>query len=396
MITFRRLFYLLLILLLSTLWPICCFANEDTQLEQYYSAKLSGPDYFTVKAKVLEIPYDDTAENRPDVPRGSDFRYQHLKLKITSGKHNGELFTVKNTIEMINPYKLIIENGETIIMRLYENESGQVENLVVYERSKEKYLYAFIALFMLLLVLIGGLKGLKSIITLTLTALLVVFVMLPLILKDFDPSLTSIMICIIITIVTLVIISGPNKKTLNALLGTTAGVLIAGLLSLIVGNLCKLTGLGDENAQLLAYVPQYMNLDYKGLLFSGIIIGSLGAVMDVTMSVASAMSEITQLQPSITSKALINSGMNIGKDVMGSMSNTLILAYAGGSLHIMILLMAFHVSPLEIINMDLITSEIIRSIAGSIGLICAIPITAMVGGLLHGKTLKSKALSTKK
>lgn len=360
-------------------------AETDEELENYYEEQMQGPDYDVVKAKVLEIPLDDTKEERPDVPRAADIRYQHLKLEILTGAHKGETFTVKNTIEMISAYRLIIEKGETILLRLYEDAEGKVENLVVYERSKENYLYGFIGLFMVLVIIIGGLKGLKSVITLVLSAVLVLFVMLPLILKGWSPVLTSVIVCAGITALTLLIVSGYNRKTLNAFLGTIAGVVAAGVLALIAGNLCRLSGLGDEDAQLLAYIPQHMNLDYKGLLFAGIILGALGAVMDVTMSVASAMWEITRIQPSISAKDLVKSGMNIGKDVMGSMSNTLILAYAGGSIHIMLLLMAFKVPMLEIINMDIMSSEIIRAIAGSIGLICAIPFTAFLGGLMHRK-----------
>lgn len=399
----RFLCFILSILILAAAFPNLYWADgddsgetdADREMRQYYEEQMQKPDYATVKAKVLDIPYDDTQVAKKDTPRVSDIRYQHLELVITSGKHKGEVFTVKNQIEMINPYKLIVKKGETILLRLYEDSDGKVENLVVYERSKDTYIYGFIILFILLLVLIGGMKGLKAALTLGITAVMVVFVLFPLILKGWNPVITSSLVCIVITGISLYIVSGRNKKTLNAFLGTIGGVLVAGALALIVGHLCKLTGLGDEDAQLLAFVPQYMNLDFKGLLFAGIIIGSLGAVMDVTMSVASAMWEIILIQPSIEAKKLIRSGMNIGKDTMGTMANTLILAYAGGSIQTMLLLMAFKVPMFEIINMDIIASEIVRAIAGSIGLICAIPLTALLGGILLAKATKDKPVKTK-
>lgn len=379
----RWIYGMMILVILVMGFPGACFADADEDLAKYYEEKMQAPEYATVKAKVLDIPYDDTQTDKPDVPRVSDIRYQHLKVKIITGKHKGEVFTVKNTIEMINPYKLLMEKGDTILLRLYEDKDGMVENLVVYERSREMVLYASIGFFMLLLVAIGGKKGIKSVITLVFTAVMVIFVLLPLALKGWNPILISTLVCIGIAAVTLLLVSGWNTKTLNAFLGALGGVMVAGALALIAGNLCKLTGLGNEDAQLLAYIPQHMNMDYKGLLFAGIIIGALGAVMDVTMSVASAMWEIKEIQSSVTAKTLIRSGMNIGKDVMGSMSNTLILAYAGGSIHMMLLLRAFKVPMLEILNMDFMASEIIRAIAGSIGLVCAIPLTAFLGGLLH-------------
>ncbi|WP_432407535.1 YibE/F family protein [Wukongibacter sp. M2B1] len=357
-------------------------SKKNEELKEYYEEQMKRPDYVTVKAKVIDIPFDDTMVDKPDVPLISDIRYQHLKVKILTGKHKGEIYTVRNTIEMISPYKLIIEKNNSILLNLTEDDQGKVVNLRVYERSRENNLYFIIGLFIFLLILIGGLKGLKSALTLIFTASMIIFVLLPLILKGLNPIIISVLVCIITVAVTLVVISGRNKKTLTAFLGTMGGVLIAGLLALAVGSASNLTGLGNEDAQLLAYIPQNSQIDFRGLLFAGIIIGALGAVMDVTMSVASAMREIEDVHPKIETKDLIRSGMNIGKDIMGSMSNTLILAYAGGSIHLMLLFMAFNMAPLEIINLDLIASEIVRAMAGSIGLICAIPLTAFIGATI--------------
>jgi uncharacterized membrane protein len=361
-----------------------CFADskKDEGLKEYYEEQMKRPDYITVKAKVIDIPFDDTAIDKPDVPLISDIRYQHLKVKILTGKHKNEMYTVRNTIEMITPYKLIFKKNDGILLHLTEDEKENVVNLRVYERSRENNLYFIIGLFILLLILIGGIKGLKSALTLIFTAFMIVFVLLPLILKGLNPIFISLLVCIITVGVTLLVISGKNKKTLTAFLGTIGGVIIAGLLALSVGTASNLTGLGNEDAQLLAYIPQNQQIDFQGLLFAGILIGALGAVMDVTMSVASALWEIEEIQPKITTKDLIRSGMNIGRDIMGSMSNTLILAYAGGSIHLMLLFLAFNMTPLEIINLDLIASEIIRAMAGSIGLICAIPLTALIGATI--------------
>ena len=187
------------------------------------------------------------------------------------------------------------------------------------------------------LVLFGGFKGIKAVITLGLTGLAVVKILLPLILQGKNPILVSVPVCAGIIAVTLIIISGFNKKTFSAIFGTTGGVLIAGGVAYFVGSVAKLTGLGNDEAQMLMFLPQQVNFDFKGLLFSGIILGALGAIMDVGMSIASAMHEIEAANPEISNKDLIKSGMNVGRDIMGTMSNTLILAYAGGSLHLMLL-----------------------------------------------------------
>ena len=159
-------------------------------------------------------------------------------------------------------------------------------------------------------------------------------------------------------------------------------MLTAGFLAYLVGNIAKLTGLGDDESQMLLYIPQNIDFNYKGLLFAGIIIGTLGASMDMGMSIASAMHEVREANPKIKRGALIKAGMNIGRDVMSTMTNTLILAYAGGSLQMLLLYMAYDIPFLDIINRDVIASEVVRALAGSIGIIFTIPITALATGFL--------------
>ena len=136
---------------------------------------------------------------------------------------------------------------------------------------------------------------------------------------------------------------------------------------------------------MLAFIPQHRRIDYQGLLFAGIMIGALGAVMDVAMSISSAMWEIISVSPDISKKQLIKSGMNIGRDIIGSMSNTLILAYVSTSIPVLLLFILFSNGFTEIINLELLASEVLRAVAGSIGLICTIPITVRLVGKWHRK-----------
>lgn len=244
-------------------------------------------------------------------------------------------------------------------------------------------IFYLLILFLAGLTLIGGKKGLKTIVTLIFTILAIAQVLLPLILKGYNPIALSVGICALIIIVTLVIISGINRKTLAAIVGTTGGVIIAGFLALIVGYMANLNGLGnDESIHLILFTR---DIDFKGLLFAGIIIGSMGAIMDVGMSISSAMHEIALANPHITTENLISSGMNVGRDIMGTMANTLILAYVGASLNLMLFLTAYEPSLVQILVKDTITAEIVRSLAGSIGLIFTIPLTAVVSGFLRNR-----------
>ena len=249
-------------------------------------------------------------------------------------------------------------------------------------KDKISLLYLLI-IFLAGLTIIGGKKGVKTILTLIFTILIIFQVLLPMILNGYNPIAVSIIASSLVIIVTLLIISGVNKKTLSAIIGTTGGVTIAGFLALIVGYMADLSGLGNEESIHLILFTR--DIDFKGLLFAGIIIGSMGAVMDVGMSISSAMQEIAIANPQITTEKLIAAGMNIGRDIMGTMANTLILAYVGASLNLMLFLTVYEPSLVQILVKDNINSEIVRSLAGSIGLIFTVPITAVVSGFLRNR-----------
>ena len=360
--------------------------SKDAGLREYYDTQLSLPKNQVVKARVIDIVYDDLAESRPDVPIESDFRYQHLKIEILTGKHKGEVYTVRNTIELAIPYRLIFRLHDKMVLQVDEDEeTGKIINLKIYERARDTKVYALILIFAAALIIVGKKNGFKALITLGITVGLIFGIFLPCIIQGFNPILLALAVCSAATVITLFIISGNNKKTYTAIMGTIGGVIIAGLFAYSAGKILMLTGLGNEDAQLLAFIPQHRKIDYQGLLFAGIMIGALGAVMDVAMSISSAMWEIISVSPDISKKQLIKSGMNIGRDIIGSMSNTLILAYVSTSIPVLLLFILFSNGFTEIINLELLASEVLRAVAGSIGLICTIPITVRLVGKLHHK-----------
>lgn len=262
---------------------------------------------------------------------------------------------------------------------------GGISQLAIEPIIKDKIsLLYLLILFLAGLTIIGGRKGVKTILTLIFTILIISQLLLPMILHGYNPIAVSIGVASLVIIITLLIISGFNKKTFSAIIGTTGGVIIAGFLALLIGYMANLSGLGNEESIHLILFTR--DIDFKGLLFAGIIIGSMGAVMDVGMSISSAMHEISIANPSITTEKLITAGMNIGRDIMGTMANTLILAYVGASMNLMLFLTAYEPSLVQILVKDNITAEIVRSLAGSIGLIFTIPLTAGVSGFLRSRT----------
>ena len=357
--------------------------SSDKDIREHYSKAMEDTNYIIFKAKVLEIEYDDTAEKR-NVSLEADIRYQHLKIEILDGSHKGETMTIRHTIERIMPGYYIFKAGDKLLIRATE-DNGKIETVKIQEKVRDTQVYLIVGLFVALLIIIGGIKGLKTLVSLVIAVVMIFFGYIPLIIKGVNPILASLGISIPVVIITLIIISGKNIKTFVAIIGTSLGVIISGILAFIFGNFAHLTGLADDSSISLAYIPQFRNLDYKGILFGTILIGAIGAIMDVAISIASALYEINDLDKNISKKNMIISGMNIGKDMMGSMSNTLILAYVGTTLHLIILFIVYRIRFTEIINLDSIATEIIRAMAGSIGLIITIPVTVVIGTAIYKK-----------
>lgn len=339
------------------------------------------PESISVKGKVVEIITEMTKDELGDEAAIMEEK-QIVRVEVEQGKYKGKQFITENILSSNLYYNIHVKEGDDVILYL-EETPGEGPKVFISSFDRDKYEFIIIIIFILLLVIIGGKKGLKSVITLIATILIILKFMLPLILRGYSPIVLSIISCIIITMITLFIISGFNKKSYATILGTAVGVILAGALAYIIGVLAKLTGLSSEEASMLLYIPQNIEFDYKGLLFAGIIIGTLGAVMDVSMSVASSMNEIKEQNPSIKRKDLIKSGLNIGKDVMGTMTNTLILAYTGTSIPLLLLFMAYDTPMIDILNLDIIATEIIRAVTGSIGIVLSIPFTAFITGYME-------------
>ncbi len=363
------------------------FAAEDRSNPQEQMAAAPMEDFPDIQEPMAE-PTDARAvvleaEINPerDQEFGAGTYIQEVTLEITSGELKGEVFQVDNIL-MGNPvYDVEVEEGDRILVGI-EGSMDNVEGVHIKDYARDTYLYLIIGLFLVLLVIIGGIKGLKSVITIGLTLVLIVRVLIPGILQGYSPILLAVFISIVVTLVTIFIISGFNIKSFSAIIGILGGVFIAGIITLWIGSSAQLTGFSSEEAMMLLYIPQDVEFNIRGLLFAGIIIGSLGAVMDVGMSIASSLQEVKNANPEIARRDLMRAGFNVGRDIMGTMANTLILAYTGSAIPLLILFTAYEPSITEIINLDVIATEIVRALAGSIGLIMTVPITVFTGTFL--------------
>ena len=333
-----------------------------------------GMEYY--KAEVTGIVEEDLQEDQylEDVEVG----FQTVVVEIKDGPLKGQEYEIGNPVSRL--YNIKVNEGSKVIVGCYERDEENVITLFSYDRSN--MIYTLIALFAIIVIIIGGIKGIKSLVSLVFTLVCCVYLMLPLLLKGVSPISAGVLMAILSITVTLLLVSGINKKTLTAILGTVAGVVIAGVIAYVFGNLSNLSGITMDNAESLMYIAEDTGLKIKGLMFTGILVASLGAVMDVAMSISSAIFEMNSINNKVTFKELFTSAMNIGKDIIGTMTNTLILAFAGGSLSVLILIYSSSMPYNKLINLDVLGIEVIQGLAGSIGIVLAVPITALIGSYL--------------
>lgn len=325
------------------------------------------------KAKVVEIT-DSYLEKDSDVDSG--YRgTQNLKLEILTGKHQGKLVTSVNTLT--RSHNIFAKAGKTLIVCI--DETDVTNHVSVYNYSRSTSLYILVFIFLALLVIVGDIKGVKSAISLIFTLACIIFFTVPTIFNGYSPILISIITIIMISAITLLLVDGYTKKTFVAFCGSAGGVICAGIIFMFSSKILHISGYNLEEVEPIFLVSVQTGLQLKYVLFAGVLIAAVGAVLDVAMSIASTLQELYDQNPKISTKQLYRSGLNVGRDMIGTMSNTLILAYAGGSFGTMILMMAYSVNYQQVINMDSLVIEIAQALAGSMGIILTVPIVAWLG-----------------
>lgn len=314
---------------------------------------------------------------------------QMVTAQLTSGPEAGKVVTMFNYISGRSLYEIQVNAGDKIIIAISQDLNRITYHVSDFDRFD--YVYWLTGLFVLTLLACGAIVGVKSVAVIAFSTLLIFKVFVSqVIAASINITLLTFMICALIAVVTQVTISGWTVKTWAAILGTIGGLAVAAILSTLSITLMHLTGLDSEEAIMLKAVL-LPKVDFQGVLFAGMVFGALGAVMDVTISIASALFEVKLAQPTMNRKDLFLTGMNVGRDIMGTMSNTLILAYTGSALPLLILIAAQpQISMLKILNLNMIATEFARTLTGSIGLICAIPLTAVITAFLLCRPLVKK------
>lgn len=333
------------------------------------------------KAVVTQIVKDNVQED------GSRTGEQKILVRMLTGERKGEILQTTSSSGFL--FGAACKVGMQVIVM--QSVSGQSTVTSVYAQDREWVIYLFAGLYIAALLLVGGKQGLKSSVGLIFTFLCILFVYLPLVYRGFSPFWVAVFVCVITTVVTMYLIGGPTRKTAAAVGGTIAGVVIAGIAACFFSLASGITGYNVSDIESLLSVWEISGVQVGGLLFSGLLISSLGAVMDVAMSISSAMSELCLHNPSISRRELLHSGMHVGRDMMGTDSNTLILAFAGGSVSMLVLDYAYNLPYQQIINSNNIGIAVLQGLAGSFGIVLSVPITVVLAAVLMTRKRGEKA-----
>jgi uncharacterized membrane protein len=338
-----------------------------------YSTGMTGASVNYEIARVVAVTDESLQDSGHQ--KGLMVGSQTLQVKILTGAHKGETVAASNALSTYN--SVVGKPGGHLIVNVDELDSGEFQ-VRVYNYFRAPFIYLLALLFFASLILVGGKKGLMSGLGILYTFFCVFLVFLPLVLRGHSPVLASILLVVMVSAVALVLLNGVSKKSLCSILGTVCGVVLSGVILFLFSSATNLSGYSTEEAESLLQIGQTTGLKVRDLLYAGILIASLGAIMDTAMSIVSVMHEMYLNSPGMKMPSLIKAGMNVGKDMIGTMSNTLILAFAGTSLSFIILLASYSVQYNQFMNMNTITIEIAQALSGSLAIVLTVPITAVI------------------
>ena len=345
--------------------------------------EIQPDEYMEYEKAVVEKILSDSTEEDP-VSEGHLRGTQLLLVTLQTGRYEGDQVMADNTVGPM--YGQAYEVGQSLTVGVSTYEDGSVR-CYVYEYNRVPGLLVILGLFLLVTVLVGGKVGAKSLVSLGLTVVALIYLLLPLLLKGWPTIPTTFLICVLVTVATFVILGGIDRKTVCACLGTLAGIALATAFGIVAQQILKIDGYREEYAEALLQLRQTGEslIGISGLLTAGVIVSALGAVMDVAMSISSALHELIRINKDLTSRQLYASGMNIGRDMVGTMTNTLILAILGSGLTLIVYIYSLGLQPTQLLSSPYISLEAISAIASSIGVMLAVPMTAAICAAVYGK-----------
>lgn len=341
-----------------------------------------GLDY--AKAVVTNVIEDEMGQD-------PDYSYirigkQTLEMRITSGEYKGKTIEVMNFVTRTNQTEGTV--GTKYIVGSYD---GYITtNIMSYNRTNVVVILAIA--FLTMVIIYGGSKGISAVLALIVTLLNVIFLFMPMLINGVPAVIAAIIVVLISTFHAMVALNGFCAKSMIATGCCTLCTAFAGILAWIVGEIAEITTLNTPEVEELLFITERTHFRIDNLLIAGILIAAMGAVMDTSMSIVSSLYEIKMQSPFITAKELFKSGMNIGKDIMGTMTDTLILAFAGSSINLLVIYYMYQMPVISLMNTDFFVVEVMKGLIGSMAVVLSIPVTAAITSAVIEKRKEKRSL----
>jgi uncharacterized membrane protein len=312
------------------------------------------------------------------------FGRQLVRVEIKEGKFKGQTIDASNNLVGNLGWDYRFNEGDEILVAISETEAGEVRAAVALDIFRQGWILILLALFIVLLILYARYIGLKALFSFIGSIFIIWKILIPGLLNGLEPLIFTAFVLLILSALILFSIAGFTKKGFAAFFGTSFSLLITIALTIFFGNKLALDGMSSPYVgEMMA--AGYFNLDVREIFYSAVVIGASGAAMDIAMDIATTIKELKEKRPDMKMKDLISSGFNVGSDVIGTMTTTLLLAYAGGYLTLMMAFMTRTATLRRIFNLRIIVSEILRTVVGSIGLVIVAPITTFFAAWLYSR-----------
>lgn len=354
------------IILLAALWWI------PTGFQKQIYVNSEG-----VKAKVVEVN-NKGVYSTGMIQQGD----QRCTIEILEGEHKGQQVEGMNLLTGKLEFDKMFKPGDEAWVLLELDSSNEVifANMVDYYRIDQQIF--LIGLFVILIIAFSGFTGVRTLLSFSFALFSIVKILIPCLLKGIPPLLVALMVGNLLTVITLLLVAGCNKKAYTAIISSMICSLMTCLLAVVFGDLFKMHGAVMDWSESLLYAG-YQHLDLTAIFQAGIYLACSGAILDLSIDISAALDEVIKNNPSVSRANLIKSGLSIGKSVVGSQTTTLLLAYMGSYITILMVYMAQGTPLMSILNSQKVSSEILHTFVGCIGLVLVSPLTAIICGIVY-------------
>ncbi len=317
-----------------------------------------------------------------DESTGMRLGLQILEVKMRSGNFKGQKIGVENNLS--TTHNVPVSAGQSVIVKVDQPENASAY-FTIYNYDRTRGVLAAAAIFFILMILVGRAKGARSVLGLIFSLFFVLFMLMPMIYHGFSPVLSALLAALVIAASCMCLLNGVSRKTMVSLLAIGIGLIISVGIYYLLSWILKISGFKLDEAEELLLIAQHTGMKIGGLLFAGVLISSLGALMDMTMSVASSLYEIKEVHPQMPFRQMFHSGMNIGKDMIGTMCETLVMAFVGTALPSLLVLSSYGVHFDQLLSSDYLAGEILYAITGGISVVLCVPVTVGLSALLFSR-----------